>query len=67
MYYVNGLRQRVDWHPKDSPDIVRRELYENGVLKEELIDTDGDGIFDQKITYDPYGRPIEKTKCRIRP
>jgi hypothetical protein len=66
IFYVNSLMHRVDWHPKDSPNIQRRVLYEHGVLKEELIDTDGDGIFDQRITYDPYGKPIEKTSCWIR-
>jgi hypothetical protein len=65
IFHVNGMRHRVDWHPKDSPNIERTELYEHDVLKEELIDTDGDGIFDQKITYDRYGRTIDKSKCWI--
>jgi hypothetical protein len=65
IYYVNGLKQRVDWHPNDSAIIERRQLFEHEVLKEELVDTDQDGIFDQKITYDRFERPIAKTKCRI--
>ncbi len=65
VFWVNGLRQRADWHPHDSANIDRREFYEHGVLKEKLVDTDGDGIFDQKITYDPYERPIAKDKCWI--
>jgi hypothetical protein len=63
--WVNGLCQRVDWHPHDSANIDRRQYYEHGVLKEELVDTDGDGIFDQKITYDQYERPIAQDKCWI--
>lgn len=65
IFYVNGLKQRVDWHPNDSAIIERRQIFEHEVLKEELVDTDQDGIFDQKITYDRFERPIAKTKCRI--
>jgi hypothetical protein len=63
--YVNGVKQKVDWHPNDSTIIERRELYEHDVLKEKLVDTDGDGIFDLKITYDPYERPTGESKVRI--
>ncbi len=65
VYYVNGQKQRVDWQPNDSPIIERRQTFEHEVLKEELVDTDLDGVFDQKITYDRYERPIAKTKCWI--
>lgn len=61
-YYVNGVKQRTDWHPNDSPIVERRQIYENGVLKEELVDTNRNGKFDLKITYDAYERPIEKIK-----
>lgn len=61
-FYVNGLKQRTDWHPNDSAIIERRQIYKNGVLKEELVDTDRNGKFDLKITYDDYERPIERTK-----
>ncbi len=65
IFYVNGMRQRADWYPHDSAIIERRQIFEHDVLKEELVDTDQDGIFDQKITYDRFERPIAKTKCRI--
>jgi predicted Fe-Mo cluster-binding NifX family protein len=65
IFYVNGMRQREDWHPHDSAIIERRQLYENGVLKEELVDTERKGHFDLKITYDPYGRQVEKTKTWV--
>jgi hypothetical protein len=65
IYVVNGLKQRVDWHPNDSPIIERRQIFEHDVFKEELVDTDLDGIFDLKITYDRYERPIAKAKCWI--
>lgn len=61
-YYVNGVKQRTDWHPNSSPIIERRQIYENGVLKEELVDTNRNGKFDLKITYDKFERPIQKTK-----
>jgi hypothetical protein len=67
VYYVNGLVQRKDWYPGDSPIIQRREIYEHGVLKEMLSDADQDGVFHLKTTYDRYERPIETSKCLIRP
>ncbi len=66
-YYADGLQQRIDWHPNESAIIERRELYNHGVKKEELIDTDMDGKFDLKITYDPFGRVIAKTKMKYSP
>jgi hypothetical protein len=65
IFFVNDLMQKVDWYPKDSPIIERRELYEHGILKEKLVDTDGDGIFDLRIAYDSYERPIGETKVSI--
>jgi len=65
VFTVNGLKHRVDWHPHDSANVERREFYEHGLLKEKLVDTDGDGIFDQRITYDRYERPIETAKCWV--
>jgi Putative prokaryotic signal transducing protein len=62
IFYANGLTLRRDWHPNNSAIIERRQIYKNGVLKEELVDTDRDGNFDLKITYDPFERPIKKTK-----
>ena len=64
-FFVNGLKQRTDWYPHDSVIIERREFFQHGVLNEKLVDTDGDGNFDLKITYDQYERPIAKTKCSI--
>ncbi len=60
--YVNGLKQRTDWHPNDSPIIERRQLFKHEVLREELVDSDRDGNFDLRITYDRYERPLETTK-----
>lgn len=65
VYFVNDLKQRTDWQPGDSVIIERRQYFDGGVLTEELVDTDRDGIFDLKITYDRYEKPISKSKCRI--
>jgi hypothetical protein len=62
VYYVDDLIQRTDWHPKDSSIIERRQLYKHGLLREELLDIDLDGNFDERIIYDRYERPISKTK-----
>jgi len=66
VFFANGLVQKRDWHPNDSAVIERRQLYEHGVLKEELVDADKDGVFDQRITFDRYERPSGTTKVWIR-
>jgi hypothetical protein len=67
IHYVNDLEHRRDWHPGDSAIIERRDIYEYGILKEVLRDTDRDGVFDSKTTYDRFERPKETTKCWVRP
>lgn len=56
-YYRDEGVDRVDHHPHGSTNIVKRELYSNGLLKKALVDTDGDGVFDQLIKYDKMGNP----------
>ncbi len=64
-FFANGLTRKLDWHPNDSAIITRREFYEHNVLVEALVDTDKNGVFDLRITYDPFQNPIKKEKCRI--
>lgn len=54
-FIVSGLAQKIDWHPRNSQIVERREKFHNGVKTEELLDTNKDGKFDIKITYDPFG------------
>jgi hypothetical protein len=60
-YYTNGVIYRIDLYPNESKYIERKQLFANGILKEEYIDDTQDGIFDRKIEYDPMQRVIKTT------
>ncbi len=36
--------------------VTRREVYQDGVFRSELVDTDGDGTFDVAKDYDAFGQ-----------
>lgn len=65
--YENGILVRMDCRPNESSVVVRRDIYEHGVLREEWVDENQDGVFDYKILVDPFGArsyriPIEFAK-----
>ncbi len=65
--YENGIVVLSESAPNESSPVVRRYLYVNGVLREEWVDENRDGIFDYKILHDPFGAtsgmiPIEAGK-----
>lgn len=50
-----GQTVECDMRPGDSWHPLRRYLYTNEILKEELVDENGDGLFDYKFVYDIFG------------
>jgi hypothetical protein len=65
--FENGLLVRADCRPNGSKIVVRRQIYEHGILREEWVDEDQDGKFDYKILHDIFGAtsgriPIEPAK-----
>jgi hypothetical protein len=40
----------------------KKNFYTNGLLREELIDRDRDGKFDEKLSFDVYGVEVKKEK-----
>ena len=58
--YENGIVVRMDCRPNESSVVVRREIYEHGVLREEWVDENQDGVFDYKILVDPFGARSER-------
>lgn len=64
-YFADGVVQKIDWHVRNSTDVDLRAFYDDGVLKLKLVDTDGDGVFDLRIIYDHFERPIAEEKCWI--
>jgi hypothetical protein len=64
IYMVNQLKVKVDWYPNESSILQKREIYEHGNKKEELIDTDVDGKFDLKIIYDAFGNETHRINLK---
>jgi antitoxin component YwqK of YwqJK toxin-antitoxin module len=60
-YYVDGILDSAEFHPNGSAIIIKKQFYENGVLKEEWVDTNYDGKFDEKNTYDFTGDKISSS------
>jgi hypothetical protein len=58
--YENGIVVRADCRPNGSKIVIRRVIYEHGILREEWVDEDGDGKFDYKILRDPFGGTSER-------
>ena len=57
--FANGIATRVDYAPNESGIVTRREILKDGVVIEEWVDENRDGVFDYKILFDPFG---EKSK-----
>ena len=53
--FANGIATRVDYAPNESGIVTRREILKDGVLTEEWVDENRDGVFDYKILVDPFG------------
>ncbi len=58
--YKYNIITRIDWRPNNATNIRRRELYENGVLKEEWLDTNDDGAFNKRIEYDAMENEVNQ-------
>lgn len=58
--FENGVAIRSDCRPNDSKIVVRRYISEHGVLREEWVDENQDGVFDYKFLYDPFHTRSEK-------
>ena len=50
----HGLMTRVDYTPNESRIVTRREILKDGVVTEEWVDENRDGVFDFKILVDPF-------------
>lgn len=63
----NGMPSRCDWQPNGTNVITLRQIFENGVLKEELRDEDWDGQFDVSIKYGPFSNPVQTNYIKLLP
>lgn len=58
-FYVYGVLDSVDFHPNGSEIVTKRQIFEHGVLKEEWIDKDRDGTFDERVIFDLLQNPVK--------
>ncbi len=58
-YYTNEVLSEKLWIHESSRKIWKRALFDSGIMREEYIDQDYDGMFDIKIIYDSSERPIK--------
>jgi hypothetical protein len=58
-YYVDGVLYSIDFHPNGSEIVTKRQLFEHGVLKEEWVDKNGDGTFDERVIFDLLENPVK--------
>ena len=65
-FFRYGVQQRCEFHPNGSKLMVKKQIFKHGVLQEELVDKDEDGIFDKRIVYDFIGNPVKTTKLPER-
>jgi hypothetical protein len=63
-YYVDGVLDSADFHPNGSKIVPKKQIFEHGVLKEEWVDKDMDGKFDQRIIFDHLENPIRTLPFR---
>jgi hypothetical protein len=63
--YKFGQTVRADYQPNGTNVVTVRDLYENGLLVEELRDTDWDGYFDVSVKYDALLNPIQTNYLRL--
>ena len=62
--YENAVIVRAELAPNESAPVLRKEIYEHGLLREEWVDENQDGTFDYRFEYDPFGNRSERLPAR---
>jgi len=62
--YSNGVLAAATWQPNGSTNVLRLETFRHGVKAEELLDTDGNGMFDRRLLFDPFGNILLQENVR---
>jgi hypothetical protein len=65
--YENGSVVETAVRPGDSPIVVRKWLFRDGVLREEWEGGHADGTFDFKVLIDPFGARSERIPFSSQP
>jgi hypothetical protein len=63
-YYKFGVLKEKEWYYQSTNMPYKKEVFSQGIKKEEFIDNDKDGRFDIKITYDSLEHPVSTTRLK---
>ncbi len=63
-FYVDNVLYSAEFRPNGAKTVTKKLIFEHGVLKEQWVDKDMDGKFDQKIIFDHLENPIRTIPLR---
>jgi hypothetical protein len=58
-YFENGVLSIAVFQPNEAKIINKKQIFRDGVLREEWIDKDLDGKFDERIIFDLLENPVK--------
>ena len=59
-YFEDGVVSIAEFRPNEATEITKKQIFQYGVLREEWIDKDLDGKFDERIIFDFLENPVKK-------
>ncbi|MCJ7546024.1 MAG: DUF2007 domain-containing protein [Deltaproteobacteria bacterium] len=59
-YFEKGVVSIAEFFLNEAPIITKKQIFRDGVLREEWVDKDLDGKFDERIIFDFEQNPINK-------
>ncbi len=59
-YCENGVLSIAEYHLNEATTITKKQIFRDGVFKEEWVDKDLDGQFDERIMFDLEQNPVKK-------
>lgn len=63
-FYVNGVLYSAEFRPNEAETATKKQIFEHGVLKEEWVDKNMDGKFDERTIFDFLENPIRTIPFR---
>ncbi len=57
--FRDGVLSGIEYHFASGGRIVKREIYEAGLLASAEFDDDGDGVFERRVSYDEHAEPLK--------
>ncbi|MCD4717575.1 MAG: hypothetical protein K8R45_12660 [Desulfobacterales bacterium] len=63
-FFVDNVAYSAEFRPNGAKTVAKKEIFEHGVLKEQWVDKNMDGKFDQKIIFDHLENPIRTIPFR---